>query len=135
MSPNCINPPVEVGHFYETRRTLLSVTGLITPVIFGAEYKVRRSCDSCGFHNDEDLEFTVSSFCPEDGGDRLLRNVDRHLQDYTASKPRRPQSKLEAPHYTMFSNLPLLCFWCSIVLSTMSANTLQNSLSYFIKIL
>jgi hypothetical protein len=29
---------------------------------------------------------------PEDGGDTFLRNIGNHLQDYTASQPRKPQS-------------------------------------------
>jgi hypothetical protein len=28
---------------------------------------------------------------PEDGGDKFLRNVGNHLQDYTGSQPRTPQ--------------------------------------------
>jgi hypothetical protein len=30
-------------------------------------------------------------FYPEDGGDSFIRSVGNHLQDYTASQPRRPQ--------------------------------------------
>lgn len=33
-------------------------------------------------------------FYPEDGGDKFLKKVDNYLQDYMASWPRRPQSKI-----------------------------------------
>jgi hypothetical protein len=33
-------------------------------------------------------------FYHEDGNDNFLRNAGNHLQDYTASKARRPQPKI-----------------------------------------
>jgi hypothetical protein len=34
----------------------------------------------------------ASIFYPEDRGDMFFRNIVNHLQDYTVSQPRRPQS-------------------------------------------
>jgi hypothetical protein len=36
---------------------------------------------------------TVNCLSTEDGGGKFLRNVDNHLQDYAASKPRKPTQR------------------------------------------
>jgi hypothetical protein len=42
-------------------------------------------------------EHTASVFYPEDGSDRFLLNFGNHLQDYTTSQPRGPQSTFSEP--------------------------------------
>jgi hypothetical protein len=37
---------------------------------------------------------------PEDGLDTFLRHIGNHLQDYTASQRRRPQSTIALVHFT-----------------------------------
>jgi hypothetical protein len=42
-------------------------------------------------------------FCPKDEGDKFLRNFGNHIQEYTVSRPRRPQ--LKARRNTLIYNI------------------------------
>jgi hypothetical protein len=52
-----------------------------------------------------------SCFPPEDGGSTFLRDVGKHLPDYTASLRRRqePQTSINVPVYLCKPNLSLQC--------------------------
>jgi hypothetical protein len=57
----------------------------------------RERCGSCSVFKDTKGR--------EDGGDMFLRNICNHLQDLTASKPRRPRSTYRSHTNNLFLNL------------------------------